>query len=111
MGKRFQKIATILLTTGLIFSLSKNIFEYHKKEAFYKNYQSELDAQKRKQLKLKSEIARSKDYYFVEKNIREKLNLLKPDEIQVILPQPTVFPTPTIYIKQPPYRQWIDLFL
>lgn len=109
MKHRLQKIITILIAIGLIYSLSKNIIEYYQKIKFYQTYEQELQAQKRKQLQLKSEIAKSKDYYFVEKNIREKLNLLKADEIEVILPKPTIYPTPTPFIKKPAYKQWIDL--
>jgi len=46
----------------------------------------------------------------VEKNIRQKLNLLKPNEIAIILPKITPTPSPTPIIKNPPYQQWWKLF-
>jgi len=76
---------------------------------FYKNYQDEYDKEKKNNQRLQSEIKKSQDYYTVEKNIREKLNLLKPDEIAIILPERT--PTPVTYKKKvlPAYQQWIEL--
>lgn len=94
----------------LIYSLSKNIFGYQKKILFFQNYQKELQQEKEKNKQLKSNIVKSYDYYTVEKNIRQKLNLLQPDEIAVIIPKvsPTPMPYPTPAQSIP--AQWWNLF-
>ena len=110
MADLIKKVVLLFLIAGLIYSLSKNIVEYQKKTAFFSSYQEEYDKQKKKKRELQSEIAKSKDYYLVEKNIREKLNLLRPDEVSVILPRPTIFPSPTPLAVKPAHEQWIELF-
>lgn len=94
----------------LIVSLTGNIFDYQQKIKFFEQYKKELTEKEEKNKELKSELVKAKDYYQVEKKIREKLNLLKPDEVAVILPKQT--PTSTLTPKQekPPLRQWIELF-
>lgn len=105
-----KKITISFLLFFLIYSLSKNIFDYKEKLNLYqdykKNYQKELEKNK----KLKTEILKSQDYYFLEKNIRQKLNLLQPNEIAIILPKPTPTPFPTPKVKKPIYQQWLELF-
>ena len=111
MGKTIRKSVMVIFAFGLIWSLTKNIIDHRQKVKFYESYQTEFDRQKKKQQELKSQIAATKDYYTIEKNIREKLNLLKPDEIALILPPPTIYPTPTPEVIKPPYRQWLELFI
>lgn len=94
----------------LIVSLTGNIFDYQQKIKFFEQYKKELTEKEEKNKELKSEAVKAKDYYQVEKKIREKLNLLRPDEVAVILPQETPTPTPTPKQEKPPLRQWIELF-
>ncbi|EKE13803.1 MAG: hypothetical protein ACD_12C00810G0001, partial [uncultured bacterium] len=91
----------LFLAIFLIFPLSKNVFDYLKKIKFYDEFQKDYQKEMEKNKKLKSEIAKTKDYYTVEKNIRDKLNLLKNDEISLILPKIVPFPTPILEKKTP----------
>lgn len=110
MLTRFKKIVFLIGAFGLIYSLGRSIFDYHDKLNFYKAYQDQYNQALQKRLKLKSEIAKAADYYVVERSIREKLNLLQPDEMTIILPQPTVNPTPMPEVKKPALKQWVELF-
>lgn len=94
----------------LISSLLKNIIDYQKKIRFYEDVQKDYQKEKDKNKKLRSDLAKSQDYYTVEKNIRNKLNLLKEGESLLILPK--IIPTPTAMpqIKKSIPRQWLDLF-
>lgn len=104
------KYLGLLLALSLIVSLSKNIVDYRKKVTFYKTYQEEYQKQVKKNTQLKGEIAKNNDYYLLEEKIRSQLNLLKEDEVAIILPQPTLSPSPTPEVHKPPYRQWVELF-
>ncbi len=99
----------LLLALGLIVSLTKNIVDYHNKVIFYNTYHEEYQKQAKRGVELRGEIAKNNDYYQLEGKIRQELNLLKPDEVAVILPKPTPSPVPVLDIKKPPYRQWVEL--
>lgn len=94
----------------LISSLLKNIIDYQKKIKFYEDTQKDYQKEKDKNKKLKSDLAKSQDYYTVEKNIRNKLNLLKEDETLLILPKITPMPTAIPQIKKSIPQQWWELF-
>ncbi len=100
----------IFIALLLLFSLSRNLFEYTDKLEFYSQFQDEVKELKENNKELKTKLKQSQDYYIVEREIRENLNLTKPGEMTVILPAitPTLTPTPTIY-KTPP-KQWIEVF-
>jgi hypothetical protein len=110
MGKKIKMILFVLFSLFLIVSLSKNILDYQSKIQFYNSYKNDLEEAKRKNLALKGQIEKSKDIYSKETDIRNKLNLLKPDELTIIIPI-TLTPTPTPIPKKEIYRQWIELFI
>ncbi len=101
----------IIFSLLLIISLTRNIFDYQKKIQFYKTYKEAYQKEEKKNLQLKSAIQKSTDYYSIERAIREKLNLLKPGEIALILPSKPPTPIPTPVIKKLVWQQWIDLFV
>ena len=99
-----------LLFLFLISSLTRNLFEYKKNYSFYENYKKEYEEARQKKTRLKTEILKKNDPNEIEKIIRNKLNLLRPNEIAIILPQPT--PTPLIFTPTPlpVYQQWLETF-
>lgn len=109
MLRRTQQAFTIVLVLFLLYSLSKNIFSYTGKLQFYHDFRKEYEKEYDKNKKLKSELRKSTDYYTVEKEIREKLNLLQPDEEAIILPKITITLAPSPTPIKKPYQQWIDL--
>lgn len=108
--KFFAKSISFVVGIFLIYALSKNIVDYQKKITFFEKYKQELATEQEKNKQLKSGIAASKDYYSVEANIRQKLDLFKPDEIAVIIPRPTPSPHPTPQPQRPPSQLWWQLF-
>jgi hypothetical protein len=100
-----------LIAVFLLFSLIKNVSEYQKNIAFFKSFQKEYFDQQEKNNKLKTQMVMEKDPAELEKTIRNKLNLLKENEIAVIVPTPT--PTPVIVTPTPPpvYQQWFKVFV
>ena len=106
-ARRFFLIIIILF---LFFSLSKNIFDYHKTVSFYESYKNDYEKEKKSNIALKTAILKNNDPNEIEKTIRNRLNLLKKDEVAVIIPQPT--PAPVVYKAPalPVYQQWFLTF-
>ena len=101
----------ILFLLFLVSSLTKNIVDYQKKLQFYEDYKTGFESEKKRNITLKTEVLKNSDLNEIEKTLRNKLNLLKPDEIAIIVPKPTptvliITPTPL-----PTWKQWKDLFL
>lgn len=94
----------------MLYSLSKTIFDYRKRLQFYQQYQKEYEEKFKKNQQLKTDIIKSQDTEVVERNIRNRLNLAKPDEVVIIIPIPTHSPTPTPTPYSPVFKQWIKIF-
>lgn len=60
---------------------------------------------------LKAELIKTNDLYYIEKTIRDKMNLLKQNEIALMLPQQTPTPTHLTPTPKPNYIQWYDTVL
>lgn len=105
-----KKTLLYVIVVFLIYSLSKNILDSQKKISFFEAYQKELQKEQEKNKKLKKDIIKNYDYYTVEKDIRQKLNLLQPDEFAIIVPHPSPIPTPTLTPIKSSSQQWRDLF-
>ena len=105
-----KNIFLVFLVIFLSSSLIRNIFDYQKKIDFYKKYQTELSQEKKKKLSLQTEVLKKTDPYELEKTIRDKLNLSKPDELSVLIPQPTPAPTKITPTPLANWQQWKNLF-
>ena|SRR3990167_3088603 len=109
---RFIKNGVIAIVAVLLLvSLSKSILSYKDKIAFNKEYEKEYAKELETYKQLKGELKKSSDSYVVEKDIREKLQLLKPNEVAVILPTISVQPSPSPTPEKKPYQEWVDLLL
>lgn len=105
-----KKIIGIVFVVFLFSSLIKNIFNYTSKNQFYQDYKNDYEKENKKNIELKTEIVKKQSVSEVEKTIRNKLNLLKENEVAVIMPEPTltiITPTPTF---APNYIQWWELY-
>ncbi len=105
-----KKIIGVIFVIFLFFSLVKNIFNYTSKNQFYQDYKNDYEKENKKNIELKTEIVKKESVAEVEKTIRNKLNLLKENEVAIILPVPTltiITPTPT---PAPNYIQWWWVF-
>jgi len=114
LHKRLIKIIIVIIGTGLIISLSRNIYRLLKADDQVKLAQENL----KKLEEEHQELLKKKEYYqseeFVEKEARNKLNLSKPDETVVILPPnlgqtvEKIGSTPTREL--PNWQEWLKLF-
>lgn len=107
----FQKIFLLLIVLFLFFSLTKNFFDFRKSLDFYLNFKNDYLYEKKKNIELKTELIKEKDPHEIEKTIRNKLNLFKPNEKAIILPNLKLSVTPTPTPTPPIYKQWLNLFL
>lgn len=108
--KLFKKTILFFFLLFLFFSLLKNILNYQARLQFYQDYKKEYEKEKNRQRQLQTEILKKKSSIEIEKTIRNKLNLLKEDEVAVLLPSPTLspaFPTP---IPLPNWVKWWQVF-
>lgn len=107
---RIKKLIFTLLLIFLFFSLVPNIINYKNKITFYRQIKKQLAEEEKKQIELKTEIVKKKSSDEVEKTIRNKLNLLKENEVAFIIPSPTKIPkkTPTPIISN--WKQWRRVF-
>ena len=100
-----KKSFFLLLIIFLLYSLIKNVLNYQSKLQFYESFKEDYLKEKKQNITLKTQVLKNKDPGQIEKTIRNKLNLLKPDEVAIILPQPT--PTP-ILVTPTPLPNWLQ---
>ncbi|MFS8158818.1 MAG: FtsB family cell division protein [Candidatus Roizmanbacteria bacterium] len=105
-----KNILFFFIAISLIFSLTKNIFDYQNKKLFYNQFVTEQKKAESENAKLKHNLSESKNPYEVEKILRNKLNLGKSNEYVVLLPSPELSPTPTPEPIKLPYIQWMEVF-
>jgi len=110
--ERFKKIFLLFFLVFLFYSLIRNIFTYINKNQFYQDYKHTFEKENKKNIELKTEAVKKKSVAELEKTIRNKLNLLKENEITIILPETTIkkniSPTST---PSPNWVQWKNIFL
>jgi len=105
-----RKIAFLIVLFFLVVSLIRNGFDYQRNISFYDQTKANFTkaTTNNKELKLRKQASSSP--FEVEKNLRNKQNLLRKDEIMVIIPSPSPIPLPVVRPSEYPYRQWIRLF-
>lgn len=108
--KLFKKIFLIFLIIFLISSLINNFRQYQKSLNFYQQFKNEYEKEKYKNIKLKTEIIRKKSLFEIEKIIRNQLNLSKMEEYIIIIPTPSIAPSPTQPTIIPNCLKWWQVF-
>ena|SRR3990167_4931745 len=108
--KLVRKIFVFLLLLFFFSSLTKNFLDYRNKVSFYESYLKDYEKEKKRNVELKTKFLKKSDPNEIEKTIRNKLNLLKPNEVAIILKQPS--PTPIVITPTPlpNYLQWWEVF-
>ena len=108
--KLIRRVVFFLLLLFFFSSLTKNLFDYRRRLSFYEEYKRDFEKEEKRNIELKTEVLKKSDPNEIEKTIRNKLNLLKPDEVAIILKQPS--PTPVVITPTPlpNYLQWWKVF-
>lgn len=108
--KLIKNIIFLLFLLFLFSSLLKNLFNYKSKLDFYQQFKQNFEKEKKRNIELKTDVVRKKSTEEIEKTIRNDLNLLKDNEVALIIPSPpkialSVTPTPL-----PNWQQWWELY-
>jgi len=106
-----RKIIFITLVLFLLFSFSRSFFDYKKNTQFYTDFKNQYFAEKKKNLELKTQFLKKNDPHEVEKNIRNKLNLSRPEEKTILIPDISPTPVPLTPTPAPVYLQWWEIFM
>ncbi len=109
--KVLRNVILIFFVLFLFSSLVRNLFDYRNKLQFYEEYKKEYEKEKQENIALKTEVLKKTSQTELEKTIRNKLNLLRPDEVAVMLPSPTPIPITPSSIPLPNWMQWWKLFV
>lgn len=105
-----KKIVLTLLVIFFLTSLTKNLTEYRKNLTFYQSFKKQYEAEKKKNISLKTRALKKSDPNEIEKTIRNKLNLAKPNEITIMIEDPTPTQVPRVTPYLPSYQQWYEVF-
>ena len=105
-----RKIAFCIVLFFLVISLIRNVIDYQRNMSFYNQTKNNFDKAQLENKVLKVQKQSDSSPFEVEKNLRNKQNLLRENEIIVIIPSPSPLPTPFVRPTKAPIKQWIELF-
>lgn len=105
-----------ILAVFLIINLTRGVRETWQKGARIKEEQRRVDELKTQNQKLKDELEYAKSDDYLEKAAREKLNLAKPGETVVILPQEQLekqvkAKKNIVNTNSPKWQQWLSFLM
>jgi len=105
-----RKVVFIIVLLFLVISLIRNVADYQRNISFYDQIKGNFDKAffENKTLKVHKQAGSSP--FEIEKNLRNKQNLIRENELVVIIPSPSTIPTPYARPTEAPYKQWITLF-
>lgn len=113
-----KKVLFFLVCIVLLFiihGLFRSIITLWEKKDVYVAKKLELERVKKEHIVLKEQEKTVTDSQFAEKEIRNKLFLVKPDENVVVLPsdvgKETKAPKKKHVAARPVYEQWLSLFV
>ena len=105
-----RKMVFFIVLFFLVISLIRNVTDYQRNISFYEQTKNNFDKSLLENKQLKVQKQSSSSPFEVEKSLRNKQNLLRDNEIMVIIPSPSPIPTPQVEPTEVPYKQWIRLF-
>lgn len=111
--KRILAVSILLFAAYLIISLSRSLWDLWQKQEDLGKVQTKVERLRQENNRLQSELEYVQTDEFVEKQAREKLKLVKPNETVVLIPENVLkaataeaLPTP----MPPNWEQWMRLF-
>jgi hypothetical protein len=106
----FKKLFFAIVFFILLSSSIRNILNYQSALKFYHQYKNGFEKEKEKNQRLKTEILKKTSLSEIEKTIRNHLNLLQPDEVALIIAQPTPSPSPSPTPSLSNFQKWLNLY-
>lgn len=105
-----RKVVFIIVLLFLVISLIRNVADYQRNISFYDQTKNNFEKALLENKELKMQKQSSSSPFEVEKSLRNKQNLLRNNEIILIIPSPSPFLTPIAKPSEYPYIQWMRLF-
>ena len=94
----------------LVVSLIRNVADYQRNLSYYDQIKNNFNKANSENKSLKVHKQADSSPFEIEKNLRNKQNLIRANEVIVIIPSPSAAPTPILRPTEPPYKQWARLF-
>jgi len=105
-----KRLFYFIVVIFLFYSFTRNFSNYIKNVEYYNKNKGNYQKEQKNNITLQTQLRKQQAPAEIEKTIRNQLNLLKPNEVSLIilLPTPTpIVPTPT---PVPNYLQWWRVF-
>lgn len=106
---RFVAVLALALGSYLIISLAHGTYDLWQRAERVKEVQRKRQEEEKRKAELKEKLGYSQSPEFIERQVREKLNLVKPGETIVIIP-PFEATQSTTFEALPNWRRWLKLF-
>lgn len=112
MKNRLIVIVSIIIGLYLIVTLSKSIIDILQKGKSTSNIETTVSDLRKQNITLKNKLKDVQSQEYVEKIARDKLNMAKPGESIVILPEEIQNPKIEVInkIEIPNWQKWYQLF-
>lgn len=109
--KRIASWLTIIISVLLSVNLARSIYDLHTRESVVHEAQARLAQAQEKNNELKKELAYVQSPGYVEQQAREKLNMARPGEVVLIVPEVTPPPDDSVEEEQLEiWQQWLKVF-
>ncbi len=110
--KKAVFILIVIILLLIINSLIRSIFELWGKQDLLTSAQKELEAEKLKNQKLKTEFSYAKTNQFIDETAHNKLFLVKPGEQQVLISKDLILKNEAQKQKEnlSNWQKWLNLF-
>lgn len=105
-------VTTIIIIFSLVFiiNISRSIILLWQRADLVQIEEQEKKKVEQENLNLKQKLNFMQDPEYIEQEARDKLNMRKPGEAIVVLPEITSVPNPTITPVIPNWQKWRDLY-
>jgi cell division protein FtsB len=110
---KLGKTLVLLLFVYLIWVLGSGLWQLYKAGGRLDVARQNLSDEQKKNEELKKKFAEVQDSSFIEKEAREKLNMQKPGETVIVLPEMDLKSDSSAdkkEIEEPNWEKWLDLF-
>ena len=113
---KLQVIYLSIIILGLIlsFSLIRNLYNSYQNYQILASAHAKLVKLQQENAQITTDLSRVNDPNFIEREARERLGLVKPGEVIVILPPPgsrqASAAATSVNLPRPVWRQWLGLF-
>ena len=110
---KLVKTLVLILFVYLIWVFGSGLWQLYKAGGRLESSRESLEVEQKKNEELKRKLAEVQDLSFIEKEAREKLNMQKPEETVVILPDFNLemdVNKEDVEVDKPNWQKWLDLF-